>query len=133
MKAIERRLFPKSERLCLQKDIDRLFASGDTFVSYPLRIVYKSASIDDTSKSCISILVSVPKKRIKSAVIRNRIKRLIRESYRLNKNASLEEGKQKENQLHIAFLYLSNDIKTYDDIEKAMQKALDMILQKVKP
>jgi len=129
MKAVERRLFPKSERLCLQKDIDRLFASGDTFVSYPLRIVYRSASIDDASK----ILVSVPKKRIKSAVMRNRIKRLIRESYRLNRNVSTEQGKQKENQLHIAFLYLSNDIKTYDDIEKAMRKALDTILQKVKP
>ena len=132
MKAVERNFFPKSERLCLQKDIDRLFASGNSFVSYPLRIVCKPVTKDETSDTCNAILVSVPKKRIKSAVMRNRIKRLIRESYRLNKNAFSEQCKQKGEYLHIAFLYLSNDIKTYDDIEKAMQKALERIAQKVK-
>ena len=133
MKTVERNLFPKSERLCLQKDIAELFASGQTFVSYPLRIVYWPVTKDDAAESNISILVSVPKKHIKHAVMRNRIKRFIRESYRLNKSELSVQFKQKGKQLHVAFLYLSNDIKTYDDIEKSMQKALDIIIQHVRP
>ena len=127
MKAVERKFFPKSERLYLRKDIYRLFASGQTLICYPLRIVYMPVTKDDASESGISILISVPKKRIKSAVRRNRIKRLIRESYRLNKSESSEQCKLKGKYLHVAFLYLSNDIKTYDDIEKAMKKALERI------
>ena len=126
---VKRNFLPKNERLCLQKDIDSLFASGQSFVSYPLRIVYLFVTQDDVSKSDISILISVPKKRIKKAVTRNRIKRLIRESYRHNKNESSKHCKQKGKHLHIAFLYMSYDLKKYADIEKAMRKALDMIVR----
>ena len=128
MKTVERNFFPKSERLYLQKDIDKLFASGQTFFSYPLRIVYLPVTKDDAAESGISVLISVPKKRIRYAVKRNRIKRLIRESYRVNKSKSVEHFKSAEKQFHVAFLYTCNDMKTYADIEKAMQKALEMIM-----
>ena len=125
MNAVERDFFPKNERLCLQKDIDRLFASGQSFVSYPLRIVYLPVSQVNASKSGISILVSVPKKHIRQAVKRNRIKRLIRESYRLNKNKISEHSKLSGEHFHVAFLYMCNEMKSYADIDKAIRKALE--------
>ena len=123
MEVAERNLFPKSERLFLKKDIDELFDKGRSFISYPLRIVYLSDTGDNLPESGISVLISVPKKRIKRAVKRNRIKRLIRETFRLNKSV-VTECMQEDKHLHVAFMYVSNDILPYADIEKAMIKAL---------
>ena len=125
MEAAERKFFPKSERLYLKNDIDNLFRNGQSFLSFPLRIVYMSAPENNTSEAGISILISVPKKRIKRAVGRNRIKRIIRETYRLNKTPEINV--QKEKRLHIAFMYISNEILPYKDMEKAMKKALKKI------
>ena len=124
----ERMLLPKNERLFLRNDINKLFSSGQTFISYPLRIIYCNS--DNDSSPGISMLISVPKKNIKQAVKRNRIKRLIRESFRLNKNDTSTLFIQKEKKLHIAFIYLCKDIIATISIEKAVQKALNIIRQK---
>ena len=127
---IERNFFPKNERLFLQKDIDRLFDKGQSFVSYPLRIIYLHVIANPLTDNGISILISVPKKRIRRAVKRNRIKRLIREAYRLNKKEILTLYKEKGKHLHLAFLYISDDIKPFNDINKAVRKALEIIRKK---
>ena len=126
MEAAERKFFPKSARLSLKSEIDSLFNNGQSFISYPLRIIYMSDSGVDSPEPGISVLVSVPKKRIKHAVKRNRIKRLIRESFRLNKDA-LTNHEQNHKRLCIAFMYVCNDVLPYTDIEKAMLKALKKI------
>ncbi|MDR3250274.1 MAG: ribonuclease P protein component [Tannerella sp.] len=126
MELPERNLFPKSERLSLKKDIERLFDKGQSFMSYPLRIIYVSDFGESSSRQGVSVLTSVPKRRFKSAVKRNRIKRLVREAYRLNKNTF----PLCEKRLHIGFLYICNDILTYSDIEKAVIKALKTICRK---
>ena len=126
----DRNFFPKNERLSLQKNIDSLFESGQTFVSYPLRIIYLLHSENEVSESGISVLISVPKKRIRHSVNRNRIKRLIRESYRVNKSEIFTYYESKDQLLHIAFLYQSSAIMKYADIEKAVKKALDIIRRK---
>ena len=123
MESAERNFFPKSERLYLKNDIDNLFSNGQSFISYPLRIVYLPEPGDHSTESGVSVLVSVPKRRIKLAVKRNRIKRLIRESFRLNKNALTKNIKR----LNIAFMYVCDDLLPFTDIEKAMIKALKKI------
>jgi ribonuclease P protein component len=130
MEAAERKFFPKNERLCLKKDIDRLFGSGQSFISYPLRIVYLSDTGNSLPASGISTLIGVPKKRIRHAVQRNRVKRLIREAYRLNKNEILNHCKQDGIYLQIAFMYVCDEIKPYSEMEKAILKAFTMILRK---
>jgi ribonuclease P protein component len=130
MEAAERRFFPKSERLYLKKDIDRLFGSGQSFISYPLRIVYLSDTGNTFPASGISVLIGVPKKRIRNAVQRNRIKRLIREAYRLNKNEILNHCKQNGKYLQIAFMYVCNEIKPYTEMEKAILNAFAVIRRK---
>jgi ribonuclease P protein component len=95
----------KEERIRNVKQIEYLFSHGQSFVSYPLRVVFVEQ--EGVTPSQVSIFVSVPKKKLKSAVDRNRIKRLIREAYRLN-----EEGlKQKKHfgpyfsDCHLFFIY----------------------------
>ena len=127
MKTVERNFFPKNERLYLQNDIDMLFTKGRSFVCYPFRIVYLLITENDSTHSDIALLVSIPKKHIKLAVKRNRIKRFVRESFRLNKNTIINHFKMIEKHLHIAFLYTTKEMKTYAEIEKTMQKALEMI------
>ena len=125
----ERHTFTKEERVTGAKRVDAIFASGKSFISYPLRIVYLQHEQSPVNKC--SILVTVPKKSIKKAVHRNRIKRLIRESYRLNKKMiyDIDLGEQS---LDIAFVYVKDTPSTYAEIEKAMLKALKQIAIRTK-
>lgn len=122
--------FGKSEKLCKTKSIDRLFLKGDSFIAYPLRVVYFLEEKVDESIS--SVLVSVSKKKFKRAVKRNRVKRLVREAYRLNKSQFLDSVKSENKQIEIAFLYLKSELPTYEEIEKAMLKALTTLASKLK-
>lgn len=107
---------PKSEHLCSEKEIGELFTYGTSFIKYPLRIIF----LESTTPN-IQILTSVPKKRFKHAVDRNRIKRLIREAYRLNKHII---DSCKELKLNIAFVYIDTKLPTFEQVQKAVVAAL---------
>jgi ribonuclease P protein component len=121
--------FSKSEHLCGEKRINRLFTDGEAFIAYPLRVVFLIEPKTDIEP--LSILVSVPKKRFKRAVKRNILKRRIREAYRLNKQSICEKLNGKEIQIHIAFNYVSNDVLEYATIEKKMKLSLQKIIDKM--
>ena len=125
----EKFTFTKAERITGEKRIDAIFASGKSFISYPLRVVYLQHE-QSPIHSC-SILITVPKKRIKKAVHRNRIKRLIRESYRLSKELinDIELGEQS---LDIAFVYVKDTMSDYKEIQKGVKKALKQIAIRIK-
>ena len=129
MEVGERNFFAKEERLYLKKEINRLFESGLSFVSHPLRILYLSES--NASESGVSILVSVPKKRFKQSVKRNRIKRLMRETYRSNSNTLKSVALQNGRKLQIALLYASNDLPTCGAMKTGMIKALKILENKI--
>ena len=82
--------FSKEEHLCRKKLIEELFGKqGSSFGAYPLRIVWTKSAAPTTAPP--QVLISVSKRTFKRAVDRNRIKRLIREAYRLNKYRLLEQ------------------------------------------
>lgn len=87
--AVRKYTFPKEEHLCRKKLIEELFGKqNSSFGVFPLRIVWiKSA---EPSVAAPQVLVSVSKRTFKRAVDRNRLKRLMREAYRLNKYRLLE-------------------------------------------
>ena len=78
-----------------------------------------------------SLLVSVSKRRFKRAVKRNRVKRQIREAYRLNKQPLLEALAEKDLRLALAFIYLSDELTDSAVITEKMKIALARIVEKV--
>lgn len=117
-----RNTFRKEERLCSKKMIETLFLSGSSIMAFPLRMQY--VLIDSTENSRIKILFSVPKKRFKRAVKRNLLRRRMKEAFRLNKHLFIDlipNGKQ----LIVAFIFVDNQIHSYDSILKGTIKALE--------
>ena len=129
MKRIKERFtFAKTERLSGTKRIDSLFKDGESFICFPLRVIYFIQ--EQSMETGCSILVSVPKKRIKKAVHRNRIKRLIRESYRLNKQL-IDSSSIHETSIDIAFIYVKDTASEFSLMQKAMKKALNQISDRI--
>lgn len=119
---------PKKEHLCGEIRINKLFAEGKAFIVYPLRVVYAVRAVDDVP---VKVLFSVPKKRFKRAVKRNRLKRLMRESYRLNKNTLVHVVNEKQVSVEMAFAYLSDEVMEFNIIQEKMQLILNKIATRI--
>ena len=116
--------YPKIEKLKSKKLIEKLFSEGRSVSSYPLRIVYLQTEFDD---NCISkVGVSVSKRHFKKAVDRNRIKRVMREAYRLNKAAFFNNI---TTQYALMILYIGNEKLTYIEVEAATIKLFDKFVK----
>jgi ribonuclease P protein component len=121
----------KNERLSSTKLIDKLFSKGKSFVVYPFRIVWLSIPEDIEESPKVSILTSVSKKKFKTAVKRNKVKRLMRESYRLNKHPLHSHLNDKNKKIAVAFIYLDTEIKEYSFFEKKIKEALDVLIKRI--
>ena len=115
--------FNKKERLCSKKVIDGLFANGDSFLAFPLKVVYKESQLPHPIP--VQVGFSASKKIFKRAVKRNRIKRLMREAYRLNKHMLTNSAK--EQQLAVFFIFIGKELPTFNQVENAMKKALNKL------
>jgi ribonuclease P protein component len=112
--------FPKSEKLCGKLIVDQLYKQGKRFVVWPLRVSY-IISPDNANR----ILIWAPKSLFRHAVDRNRLRRQMREAYRLNK----EMLSHSDTRYHIAFNYIDKTMQDYSVISKAMKKALKKLSQ----
>lgn len=118
--------FSKKERLNSKKNITRLFESGSTFFTYPFKVYYHFDTVEDNSPAA-SVLFSIGKKQFKKAVDRNRVKRLCREVYRLNKYILLDKLEEKKSYLEIAFIYVGKTIPDFLELQSKMQKVLSQL------
>ena len=121
----------KSERLCSKKLIERLFAGGNkSFPAFPLRAVYMTLEPEENTADA-SLLISVPKKRFKHAVKRNRVKRQIREAYRRNKHILLDaiQASEEPKKMIMAFIWLDNKLHATEEIEYKVKKLLHHIAE----
>ena len=119
----------KVERLDKKKIIEKMFAGGSrSFSVFPLRVVYLPV---EELEADASVLISVSKRRFKRAVKRNRVKRQIREAYRVNKHELLNILVERKCRLAIAFIYLSDQLVESSIIEDRMRIALVRITEKM--
>jgi len=117
--------YPKTEKLKSQKTIDLLFSDGKSVSKYPLRLVYSKNPFEEKEK--LKLGVSVSKKYFKKAVDRNYFKRVLRETYRLNKHLLLENIDEK---YALMFFYQTKDRLSYEEInEKTIQLFNKFILE----
>lgn len=121
----------KKERLNSKTLIERLFSGGSkSFPAFPLRVVYMPVEPAEGDEAA-SILISVPKKRFKRAVKRNRVKRQVREAYRKHKHLLLDALAARNQRLIIAFIWLDNQIHSSAEVEEKVKKLLFHITERL--
>ena len=119
--------YGKEEKLKQKKQIETLFGEGNTIGQYPVRLFYlriDSENLEQFTRTG----VSVSKRNFKNAVDRNRIKRLLREAYRLNKTAYFNNILDS---YALMILYIGKDGTDFDSVETKMKQLLDAFSKKV--
>ncbi len=104
--------FPKKEKLKSKKTIEQLFTEGKSIKKFPVRVMYLPVEEYDLCKAGFV----VPKRNFKRAVDRNRIKRQLKEAYRLHKHLLNNASGSK---FALLFLYLGRKKLPYSTIEEA--------------
>ncbi len=117
--------FKKQERLCNKKQISHLFASKDMFLEYPISLRWNV--VENESHFPVKVLIVVSKKNFKRAVDRNRIKRLLREIYRTNKQELFSTLKEKDVCIHLCINYIGKEIPEFHSLELSLKKALQKV------
>lgn len=124
-----RNTYKKSERLHSKLLINNLFTEGESYFFHPFRITY--LPIVRRQGPPVQILVSVSKRNFKSAVTRNKIKRLVRESYRNNKSIIWDYFKDRPSeQLLISMVYTGKTITPYSELERKLILILHSLIEK---
>lgn len=116
---------PKSERLKSQKQIDTLFAQGKGFAVFPLRVTYQFSA--STESPGLQVGVTASKRNFKKAVERNRIKRLLREAYRLQKEELQSELRAAGKGGAVFFLFTDRTLPSFEVVKTAMGKCLQKL------
>ncbi len=101
--SVKRNTFRKPEKICSQKQIDLLFAQRKSISNGLFRLIYLESEM--LIKPPVQLLIAVPKKNLRHAVDRNRMKRLIREAYRLQKHELVELYQRNEKHCDIAIIF----------------------------
>jgi ribonuclease P protein component len=121
--------YPKTEKLKSKITIDLLFSKGKSVSKYPLRLVFVESDygIAEGSEQKIKMGVSVSKKYFKHAVDRNYFKRVLRETYRLNKHLLVDHL---DKPYAMMFFYQTKDRLSYEEINtKTIQLFEKFVLQ----
>ncbi len=124
--------FNHNEKLKSKKLIDLLFEQGKSFHCFPYRVVYLFNEVsfkipeskDFVDNYPIKFGVSVAKKNFKKAVDRNRVKRITREAWRLQKDSCYVVARHKNVALGVFFMYTQKEILSYNEVEKSIEKSI---------
>ena len=111
----------KNERLKSRKQTELLFSKGMKFSVHPFRIYY---SVHQEDKAPLLFGVGVSSKIFKKAVDRNRVKRLVREAYRLQKNELRDQLKTQGIGMDVFFIYTGKELPLYKEVYDKTGKVL---------
>ena len=116
--------FDRTERLKSRKVIGSLFKGGNSYVAYPLRVVWVKMEEGVEMESAAQVAISVSKRIFKTAVARNRLKRQIREAYRLHKQELYDKLAAADHRIALMLMYVGKEMLPYGDIEKGVEKMI---------
>lgn len=131
--AIDNLEFRKRERVVSQKLIDQLFngTGSHSMAAFPIRVVYATKDLETGNEAPTQLLISVPKRHFKHAVDRNRVKRQLREAYRHHKQIVWEAMQPRNQQLVMAFIWLSDHHLSTAEIDNRVKLLLQRIVRKL--
>ena len=113
----------KKQRLKSRKSIEELFSAGQTIVSGQLKAFYKLTA------SSLKFGAGVSAKNFKKSVDRNRVKRLLRESWRLQKNNLEETLTEKNKGLNVFVLYTGKELPDYNVVSRSTGELIQKLLK----
>ncbi|SFN56785.1 ribonuclease P protein component [Salegentibacter flavus] len=119
--------FGKQDKLKSERLIEKLFTEGKSVKKFPLKLVYLPINASDAPQ--LKTGISVPKKLVKTAPGRNRIKRLMREAFRKNKYLVTNNI---PGSYAFMFIYISRDKTDYESLNRTMIKLLKTFVEKEK-
>jgi ribonuclease P protein component len=122
----------KNERLKSRKLIEQIFREGKSFIIQPYKTYYlfTGGTHNDQSPTFnIQFATGVSSKTFKKAVDRNRIKRLTRESYRLQKKELQDSLKEKNLQLNLFFIYISRELPDFNMVKEKVNVILNAMIK----
>ena len=123
----------KEERLKSRKQIEQLFDEGKSFVLNPFRVYYLVNKMLNAQHSMFNVQfgVGVSNRNFKRAVDRNRIKRLTREAWRLQKNELSEKTKTTQKQLNVFFIYTGKELPDFATVKDKVAVVLKKLADKI--
>ncbi|HET6766337.1 MAG TPA: ribonuclease P protein component [Chitinophagaceae bacterium] len=123
----------KDERLKSRKQIGQLFDTGETFVvtSFRVYFILNSQLRTNNERSLLRFGIGVSSKNFKKAVDRNRIKRLTREVWRLQKNELEEKLKASVKHLNVFFIYTGKELPDFTMVKDKVSVALKKLVDKI--
>ncbi|MBC8046334.1 MAG: ribonuclease P protein component [Fimbriimonadaceae bacterium] len=124
---LHRSTFSKAERLSSKKIIASLFEAGQSFLIAPLRVIHQRTVSNSTCP--VQVAITVSKKKFPKAVDRNRIKRLIREAYRINKHELYKHLTGNNISIAVIIIYTSHSITTFNAMENKIKLVLMRLMQ----
>ena len=128
--------YQKTDKLKSRKQTQHLFSTGQAINVFPIRLIYtiEPMASNAESASATSVLqagVGAPSRTFRKAVQRNRVKRLLREAYRLEKPNFLSQAALEQKRVNLFFLYNDANVLTQLEIQAKVKEALAILVTKL--
>lgn len=128
--------YQKTDKLKSRKQTQHLFSTGQAINVFPIRLIYTIEPIESTAAnlSLTSVLqagVGAPSRTFRKAVQRNRVKRLLREAYRLEKPNFISQAALDNKRVNLFFLYTDALVLTQVEIQGKLKEALALLVTKL--
>jgi ribonuclease P protein component len=128
--------YQKSDKLKSRKQTQHLFSTGQAINVFPIRLIYTiepiASSLDNiSSTSLLQAGVGAPSRTFRKAVQRNRVKRLLREAYRLEKPNFITQAALDNKRVNLFFLYTDASVLTQVEIQAKVKEALAILVTKL--
>jgi len=128
--------YQKTDKLKSRKQTQHLFSTGQAINVFPIRLIYTIEPIESTATnlSLTSVLqagVGAPSRTFRKAVQRNRVKRLLREAYRLEKPNFISQAALDNKRVNLFLLYTDALVLTQVEIQGKLKEALSILVTKL--
>jgi ribonuclease P protein component len=139
--------YKKEDKLKSRKQTQFLFAKGHSMNAFPIKLIYTIEELATLStqlpssyldlqqiqeKGQLQTGVGAPSRTFRKAVMRNRVKRLLREGYRLEKPRFIDTAALQGKRVNLFFLYTDTTVLSQSEIQEKIKQLLERFSEKLK-